>query len=336
TGLLLAVLLSWLGSRRLYRPIHRLVALVREPRRDAASMEQDIGYGDSANHPGSRKQDRSTGYDGDEMGYIESRWRDMSDEKQAIQAELKRAYPSLRAGFLMQLVNGHYHMLSEEELMERMAGFGWPLNAGDRIAVLLLQIGRLSSPERRFRENEEQLMTFAAANVAQEFVQGKIQQAEVINFQDTTVAILIPCPAWETPQQTKEQLLTLARELAQMLRSLLKLQAVICYGGPDRVQEVPVLLSYLRGAIRHRDLKEDWQVMELADMLPAGGEAGSYPFSLEKELIQSVRLGHAEESAGRMEAFFRELTHRCVTEKAVQEGALQLLGSLLHTMMEAG
>jgi AraC-like DNA-binding protein len=314
-GLLLAILLSWMASRQIYRPIGRLVSVVR-------------AHTAQASEPGPGR---------DELAFIESRWKHLTQESKELETRLELAYPSLRAAFLMQLVQGHFYSLSEAETRSRMAGFGWP-SESQWFVLLLVQTSGFSKEGRRFYETEEQLVTFAAANIAQELVGTRSHQAEIINFQDLTVGILLSCPMDQTKQQVKEELYWLADDLVRTISSLLKMQTAACIGHvTSQVREIPQQLPYLRNAIRYRDLKEDCQVLDLEDMLPTAHHAKiSYPFELEKELVQVIRMGQSEQAMRHIESFIEELVREAGSEKHLQEGCLQVLGSILHTMLETG
>jgi len=312
-GLLIAVLLSWVASNRIYRPIGRLVNVMRDHNQKAA-------------------QDNP----GDELEFIESQWKHLSQESKALESRLEQAYPSLRTAFLMQLVQGHFYSLSEAEIRGRMASFGWQPDS-QWFALLLVQITGFAKEGGRFLESEEQLATFAAANIAEEIVRTRSHHAEIINFQDMTVGVLLSYPMDRTKQQVKEELYLLSDDLVHTISSLLKMQAAICIGRlTSEVRDIPQLLPFLRNAIRYRDLKEDRQVLDLEEMLPSANQEVQYPFALEKELMQAIRMGQGEQSLQLIGRFVQELVSQSGNEKLLQEGAMQVLGSMLHTMLETG
>ncbi|MEK8131229.1 AraC family transcriptional regulator [Paenibacillus filicis] len=314
-GLLLAVLLSWMASKRIYRPIGRLFNVVR----------------DHSVHTSELWRDR------DELAFIESRWKHLNQESKELETRLEQAYPSLRAAFLMQLVHGHFYSLSEAETRSRMGSFGWQ-SESQWFVLLLVQTSGFAKQDGRFLESEEQLVTFAAANIAQELVRTRSHQAEIINFQDLTVGILLSYPMDRTKQQVKEELYWLSDDLVRTISSLLKMQTAVCIGHiTSQVREIPQLLPYLRNAIRYRDLKEDCQVLDLEEMLPTVHNSRiSYPFEMEKELMQVIRMGQSEQAMRHIHLFIGELVREAGSEKLLQEGSLQVLGSILHTMLETG
>ncbi len=310
-GLLLAVLLSWVASKRIYQPIMRLVNVIKDYKPTQESQ-------------------------GDELAFIEQEWRHLSQESRVLESKLDKAYPALRSAFLLQLVQGHFYSLSETELRGRMESFDWQTES-QWFVLLLVKISGLTKEDGRFLENEEQLATFAAANIAQEIVNTQTPNAEIMNFQDMTVGILLSYPMDRTKQQAKDELYLLANDLAQTISSLLKMQTTVCMGRlTANVQDLPQLLVFLRSSIRYRDLKADHQVLDLEEMLPSTNDDVHYPFALEKELMQAIRMGQSEQSLSLIESFVHELVRQSSKEKILQEGAMQVLGSMLHTMLESG
>ncbi|MDQ0891894.1 hypothetical protein QFZ81_006982 [Paenibacillus sp. V4I9] len=164
-GLLIAVLLSWFASKRIYQPIVRLVNVINDYKTTQESQE-------------------------DELAFIEREWKHLSQESRALELKLDQAYPALRSAFLLQLVQGHFYSLSESELRGRLESFDWKTES-QWFALLLVQITGFAKEDGRFLESEEQLVTFEAANIAQEMVRMRNQSAEIINFQDMTVGILL-------------------------------------------------------------------------------------------------------------------------------------------------
>ncbi|AOZ91784.1 AraC family transcriptional regulator [Paenibacillus crassostreae] len=383
-GMLLALLVAWLASHRLHRPIGRLVeilgsqflpadraagtaeksekekalsGLLRKTRISQRSKNGPGGTGiENAMHP----------YD--ELDYIETSWRGLADAKKEAEARLEHTYPELRSAFLIQLMQGHYQTLSERELLSRMERFGWSIHPDERLSVFLMQIGVLSTPESKFHEKDELLMTFAAANVAREFVEQRMKRAIVVNFQDSTAVVLIPysidesCVTAETDREYMHGLQssagkiqgdaaneesdgqplialwkTLAGELAGTVRSVLRLQTLVCIGSASEILEVPELLHSLRGALRHIPHDEDCRVLHLDEGMPdLVDEQSTYPLELERELLRCVKLGQIEEAAELTDEFIDELARRTASNPEMRNLTLRLLGSLLHTMMENG
>jgi AraC-like DNA-binding protein len=311
-GLIVACLLSWMASHRLYRPIRRLVRLVKNQKP----------------YPGTEV--------GDELDYIANQWNHLSEERKALETKLKQAYPSLRAAFMMQLVQGHIYSMKELEIRARLETFGWTCES-QGFVLMLAQVTGVAKAGNRFMENDEYLVSFAAANIAQEMVRSGSYQAEIINFQDLTVGILLSFPSERKKSQVKEELFSLAKDLVHTISSLLKMQTTISIGRlTTEIREIPEMLPFLQKAILYRDLKEQCQVLDLEEILPYTRQVVHYPFALEKELLQALRMGQSEQAMQLVEAFVSELVVHSGKEKLLKEGVMQVLGSVMHTLLETG
>ncbi|WP_433620595.1 helix-turn-helix domain-containing protein [Paenibacillus cellulositrophicus] len=311
-GFVVALLLSWLASKRIYHPIHRLVGLFHDERR--------------APDPPS-----------DEIGFLEKQWRHLNRESRELREKLEQAQPWMRSSFLLHLIQGHYYSFTEEELRERMNAYGWSMD-GKRFLLVLLQVTGLSRLQGRFTDGDAQLVSFAAANIAQELTAARGEQADIVNFQDLSVGILLSFGREEPEEAARGSAFQLAASLAETICAVLKVQSTILIGRPlPRIADLPESLRHLRQAARYRDVQEETQILSLEDLLPSmGREAVPYPFGAEKEVKQAIRMGLPEEAAAAVQSFVEILVQEGGKEMFVQDGALQLLGSIQHAILEAG
>ncbi len=339
-GMGLALVLAWFASRRLHRPIRQLAEALGEADgsvglvgpKITSSVKRKSAAADADGLPSNRTSSDVRPYD--ELRSIENSWKGLADAKREAERRLEQTYPELRAGFLLQWMQGHYRSLREGELLSRLERFGWRIEQRERLAVFLLRVGVLSPPESQFREEDELLMTFAAANVTREFIDGRCERAEIVNFHDGSVAVLVPVS--ETDIGEKAAMKETSKDMADTLRAVLRLRTVLCTGEAAGIMDVPELLQALRSALRGVPATEPCRVLHLDELLPGSGGGTAYPFALEKELLQEVRLGRTDEAGRLLREFIARLSERTSSESELHEGALQLLGSLLHEMLENG
>ncbi|WP_165452155.1 helix-turn-helix domain-containing protein [Paenibacillus thalictri] len=310
-SLLLALLLSWFASNKLYRPIQRMVQLA------GANTPDSIGSGD-------------------ELELVERRWRHITRESEELQHRLDRAKPMLKEGFLLQFVQGHLQSLSEEETFEQMKSFGWrPEGCGYQL--LLIQLRGLSPLlQDRFLPGDEPLITFAAANIAEEVVGQKYEHFGVINFRDLSVGVLIPLsPAGEL--QHHRDTYQLAQDMLGALHQTLKLQITVSIAKfAPAASEVATAFEQAKQALSYRRVDHDNEILAAWELLPIGEEPVFYPFELEKTIIQTIRVGRMEEAMALIETFYGELQRHTAKEGPVQQGMQQLLGAMLHLVMQTG
>lgn len=311
-GFVLALLLSWLASKRMYSPISRLVSLFRDNRRL------------SEPNP-------------DEIGFLENEWRHLYQESHELRDKLEKARPGLRSSFLLHLIQGHYYYLNEDELRGRMSGFGWTVN-GKSFLLILFQVTGLGRQQGRFEENDVQLVSFAAENLAQELIAGLGEEADTINFQDMSVGILLSFNKEEPEETVRGRVFNLVNSLAQASSAVLKFHSTILIGTPMmRITDIPGSLQQLRQVVRYREVREGNQILSLEELLPGlTGDTVPYPFAAEKEVTQAIRMGLKDEVYDAIQIFMETLVREGSKEMFIQDGAVQLLGSIQHAILETG
>lgn len=311
--LLLAGTLSWFASRRLYSPIEKLIHKLNIHRSASAVRNRN------------------------EFELIEAQWNNLSRESQILQTRLDQQLPFLREGFLLQLLQGYMVPFNEKELRDRMQHYGWD-PANRQFVILLVQLFGFSKLEGRFSEGDEGLVTFAAANIVEELVRRSVIDADVINFHDLSVGVLVFLPASGDVGRRKEQLTAFSEEIIKAIEDIIKLHVTVTISrSTDSVRLVPVIYEEARMAFRFRYLQESSQIIDL-EKLDEDGRLHDfdYPFDLEKEILYSLRMGDEEEACARIEAFIRHLTGTYANEGMLKQGVLQLLGSMLHIVLQSG
>lgn len=310
-SLLLGGILSWLTSLKIYTPIDRLVHLLGADRffsKSAADYH-------------------------DEFNFIERQWLHLTRESLALQNKLEQQLPYVKEGFLLQLVQGFLYSHTEEELLERMRSFGWDVD-GRQFLVLHVQLTGFENLEGRFSPGDEGLVTFAAANIIFELAESRFEQANMINFHDLSLGLLILHPEGQ-PYQA--ELKALSNELMQAISRLLKLQVSVTIGKPSTsVVQLHAHYEEVREALIYRNFVSENQIIDLESLEADVTNELRYPFALEREIIQMIRTGHEQEAQSFIAAFLDALLERGAKEIDVQQSMLQLLGSILHAIRQAG
>lgn len=313
-GLLAAIVLSWFVSNRVYQPIRHLMALF-------ARGEEPAGAAEARN----------------EVEFIVRKWNLLSSERERLQEQLKLHMPGMREGFLLQLVQGHLYSLTEAELHRRMEQLDWELDGKSftAVAVRLLGFSRLSG---RFREGDEPLVTFAAANIAKELAVQRFGQAEAINFQNLTIGLLLIHDSALPERRIAEMLDALAGELTSALNQWIKMNVLIGLGATaSSVSELPSVLESAVQTTQFGDLDEGNQIRTVGDYsLAEEGAKWVYPFAVENDLLQSLRSGNEPHSAEALRRFVRTIHEHGGNEFHVRQALLQLLGNLQFALLKMG
>ncbi|WP_379240013.1 helix-turn-helix domain-containing protein [Paenibacillus sp. GCM10023248] len=311
-ALLLAALLSWLASRRIYLPVKRLVTMLG-------------GHGGGAVWAGQ----------GDEFTLIEKQWQHMHKESLELNTKLAEQLPHVKDSFLHQLLHGYMYAYSEEDLLRRMEQFKWDVR-NRHFVVLHVQLIGMASVDGTFRNGDEGLVTFAAVNMIKELAAQHFEQCDTLNFHDLTAGLLLILPEH---RPAKEAVEAFSDELTASINRILKMRVTMAFSRPvARISDIPHEFERAKQAVSYRNFENVNQIIDMEQGIMEGDAKAEpqYPFSLERELIQALRTGREEESFELLEAFLKALSCQGAKEIDVQQGMLHLLGNVQHAIMVSG
>ncbi|TLS49620.1 AraC family transcriptional regulator [Paenibacillus antri] len=311
SGVLLALLLSWLASRRVYSPVERL-------------MKRLSGDKTGAFHPQAV----------DEFQFLERQWNHLTNESLSLRNRLDEQRSHVRAGFLLQLLQGHLNSYSEHDLKERVKLYGW--NVDDHVFhIVHIQLTGYDVLTERFAHGDESLVTFAASNIIEELSAERFEQFSVVNFHDLTVGLLVMSPS-DTP--VSERLHALGEEITKAVNRIIKMQVTITISGKiGGIRHVPDMFIEVERATGYRKFVNQNQLIDM-EHLPtdSGTDEIGYPFALERDVIHAMRNGNREEAERLITLFLEESRSGRGTEIHVQQSMLQLLGSIQHAILQSG
>ncbi|WP_296979073.1 AraC family transcriptional regulator [Thermobacillus sp. ZCTH02-B1] len=304
----LAAILAWLASLRIYSPIRRLVALFAGGRGAPA---------------------------GDEFTLIEREWLDLNRERAELHNRIREQLPFVKHGFLHQLLQGHLHAYSEADLRRRMERL-LPGTEGSRFVIVYVRLIGPLGGEGKFREGDEGLVSFAAANLLEELAAPRFPRSETIHFHDMSAGVLLFVPPGFSLMEVIE---AFCGEAAARINRILHLHAVFAFGEPvERIRDVPLAFERARQAAGRRLMDRANQIIRMERELADEDAAAElrYSFALERELIHALRTGDEAGARAHLAAFLDSLCGGGAKEIDVQQGMLQLLGLMQHAMMASG
>jgi AraC-like DNA-binding protein len=309
-GLLVALVLSYLASRELYRPLNSLVQFLRT---------------------GKGKVEGSG-----EFAYIAEEWSSLSKESESLHQQLDIQLPQLRESFLLQLLQGRFDWMREEEMLERLHAYGWERGTG-LFGLMVIELHGLSEDDGGFSVGDEQLVTFAAANIAAEIARNRLKHVDVINFQDMSVGLLLRLPLSEPAEEVRQTQEQLAEDLNNGLHSILKIGVTVCIGlATHSISSISNLMEETRIAMKYKQWGEDQQILKMDELLPQGPHSIIYPFETEKQILQLLRIGAAVELDEMLDLFYNELAEAAATELQIRHGLQLLLGNMLNMIVHSG
>jgi AraC-like DNA-binding protein len=307
-ALLLAAILAWLASIRIYSPVKRLVALFGGGRPDPPE---------------------------DEFTLIEREWLDLNRERLELHHRIAEQLPFVKHGFLHQLLQGHLHAYSEADLRRRLERL-FPGTEGCSFVVVYVRLIGLLGGEGKFRDGDEGLVSFAAANLLEELAASRFARSETIHFHDMSAGVLLLVPPDASGADGIE---AFCGEAAARIHRMLHLHAVFAFGEPlPRIKDVPLAFERAKQAAGRRLLDNVNQIIRMEREMADEDAAAElrYSFALERELLHALRIGDADGALVHLEAFLASLCDGGAKEIDVQQGMLQLLGQVLHAMMTSG
>jgi AraC-like DNA-binding protein len=311
-GLLLALVLSWMGSRRIYSPLDRLF----------------------------RKLSGGHGREGhrNEFEWIEMKWDSLTKEGENLRSRLDLQLPVLREGFLMQLVQGYLFELTEANVKERLKQFDLDMES-KQIGAMVVQMRGLNWEKgARFSQGDEELVVFAVGNIAKELGENMGVPCDILNFHDLSLGLFLTMPQEWSSERSKARMRDFGNEMLQIIQKILKLQAVIVMGNTTtQISHVPYLFEETRQLLNYWDLKDTNELIDVVQFHKTSSQlAFPYNFMLEKELIHAIRIGSEEEAVKLVRQFMDELTSAGLKKLVIQQGINQLLGSIQHNMLQSG
>ncbi|WP_078546766.1 helix-turn-helix domain-containing protein [Litchfieldia alkalitelluris] len=310
SALILAFCMSWFASYRIYTPIKNLVNKF---------IEEDLS-----------KQTKIK----DEFSLIEERWTQMSQKSHLLQSQLSEHLLEIRSSFIVQLNQGFLYHHSEEDLRKRMESYGWNLTNQSFVA-LDIQMTGMYSENFGFSNNDESLVSFVANNIIEEIGDEFFEQFTVIKFPDLSVGILVLYPKND---KIDEKLHEFANKITKTINQILKMQVTITISeSTENVKRISYIFEQVITGKRFRTFENSNQIIDLKSKEHTKKiNELHYPFSIEKEVIQAIRMGQVEEVTELVSVFLQELTEDGVNEVNIKHGVVQLYSSIQHEILHSG
>ncbi|MFS0637660.1 AraC family transcriptional regulator [Mesobacillus foraminis] len=308
TGLLLSVLMAWLASRKIYAPVENLLKVFTDE--DHALRNQTS----------------------DEFQIIKDKWRTLFQESQQLHEQVKNYGPELSQGFLTQLIQGHLSHYNEEGLRERLESFGWETE-NLHYLIMDVQLTGLEDIQGRFEASDEGLITFVASNIAEELAKTKFNKVHIMNFHDLSMGLFI---VENKNLSIDKELLEFGEELTNAINQILNMKVSITIGRKtESLTEIPYLFEEVKQGKYFRTFENQNQIINLQDFQHKRNEY-YYPFTIEKEIVQALRVEEKENINDLIRQFIEELVMRKMKENEIQTGIIQLFSSIQGEILHSG
>ncbi|MGY2643341.1 AraC family transcriptional regulator [Bacillus inaquosorum] len=305
--IILAVCMTWYASKKIYRPIQQLLGLFTG---------------------GEKKTWQASGQD--EFKWIEKRWHDLSLESRKLQEQLLRQTPHMKKSFLQHLLQGDFYYDNEESLRSRMEEAGW--NIGENVFhVLDLQVTGLRCEKSIFRAGDEQLAVFTLTNLAEELAAKRCFHPSILDIGRLSVTVLV---MKTNSSDLKEYVTELACQFGDVTG--LSLTGTMSRKA-DRVTEIPALFQDVKSGKSRRQFANRHQVIDLqADFPQDEQSAPYYPFELEKQIVQAIRLERKQEAEELIRVCMEELAEKAAIDRHVHSALIQLFSRIQEDILHSG
>ncbi|MDQ0257349.1 AraC-like DNA-binding protein [Evansella vedderi] len=309
-GLIVALVMSWFASKRIYSPIAKLMK----------QLDTDDKWNSNKNE--------------DEFYLIEQKYKELSKESMSLQNRLSTQLPQLKNSFLLQLIQGYLYHYSEQELHDRMKHYGWKVE-NHTFVVMDIQVLGLHESKATFLNRDESIAASAVSNIIEEVAQHRFKQFNVVNFYDLSTGLLIVYPSEEKVRKSLHQF---AEKAMEVLNKVLQMQVTITISNPDKkIKRIPYLFEEVRQGKQYRNFENENQIIDLQNLDQSNQfDQIHYPFEIEKEILQAIRIGQIDESERLIRDFIEELKSKGRKEINIQPGITQLFGSIQHEIMHSG
>ncbi|MBB3108102.1 AraC-like DNA-binding protein [Paenibacillus phyllosphaerae] len=293
--MLFTLLLAWFGSRKMYRPIHSLYAML-------------------TSIPSTEKENKPSG----ELQVIGERVDYLIRNQSAIMNELKGQQIQLREFFMQKLFSGTIQPVDFEEKLN-LYDLTKPWQA---MCVVAIQIDSLK--DTRFEESNRDLLMFAISNIVSELIVPEQRLVPIVKS-DCQVTLI-----GSSKEGFKEQIFGLCDEIQKAIVQYLEIKVSIGISRSfSSIAEAQQGLHEALTSLKYRVGLGQESILFIEDVQPQKSNFNEYPYAGEQALLDAIRAGNEEQSEIALQQFIRELFQPKSQPRDYQLTLLRLLTDLL-------
>jgi two-component system, response regulator YesN len=311
-AILLAVAAAALyGSRRMYRPIGKLLEMVTGIKRSA---QEELP------RPGR-----------DELEFIKTSIQSLVVSRDRVEQQMLGQASHLKEFFVLKLLTGQ---ITENDYILRSAMDGFP-EKWSHLGVLALQVDNLQ--DTRYNEEDRELLLYAVGNIAQEVLpaSNRFPPITVQYSQVTIVAVQA-----DTPEQAKAAFYTFAEAIKHHAGQVLQLKASIGISSPfTNIRETVKAYGESLTALKARIRLGAEMIVHYGDIEPLP-PADCYEYShlrvLEERLVYAIREMQAASASEILRQYLSAMLFKEGAFHAHQPLLLQLASRVLQIAQDHG
>ncbi|MFE5321802.1 helix-turn-helix domain-containing protein [Paenibacillus sp. NPDC056579] len=303
--LVVALFISYLGSRKMYKPIRSLYEVVRNAP-EAASMTTVS----------------------DEFEFMNERFSRLLSQEHLLLQEMQGQSHQIKEYFVFKLFQSD---TAKAEIHDRLAMFGHPLGWSD-MCVMAIQIDTLAGT--RYQEQDRDLLMFALNNIVSELVAAESRLLPVV-MGDSQVTLLGSSES--DAKQFKTYLDSMAQHIMHMIDRYLELKISI---GFSRVftdfKHIRDAYREALTALKYRMKLGEESILFIEEVQPEQGVPQYYPDALEQQLLDALKLADREQAEQLLPQLIASIAADERTHEAYFMSFVRLLLQILQAVKDAG
>lgn len=313
--LILTVLLAFISSKNIYKPIYSIIQLIKKRSENCTSEINN------------NSKDMSTG----EISFISGSLVNAYKEKELLQNKLIETLPVFKERFLYSLTRSNfYDSLSYNDIIEKIDFLGVKISI-KKLLLLILEIERFQISETDVEKN-----CFEKLRII-EILRKKISlryNMEISEVQEDKFMIIINCEKDEI-----ENTLSYAHELIEELKNDMNIMVTIgvgqyCYD----ILDLPKSYLDAEEALKHKIVVGCNEVIYINDIKLNNIQQFHYPKQIEIKLNDYIRNGDKESAISAFEQIIKNIRTQdeYLHYSQAQRVFIQLLTSVISTVYTLG
>ncbi|MED3647645.1 helix-turn-helix domain-containing protein [Halalkalibacterium halodurans] len=304
--LLLSLLYSWVGSRRIYRPVQELYQMI------TATFSA-----------GSAKKPPK-----DEFELIHAHIHNVLDLNNELEEKLQGQIKQLKQFFVLNLIKGH---MSPSEIETKYETFQYPKDWG-QLHVLTLQIDSLEGT--KYAKEEKDVLLFSINNLVETLIP-EVERLTPALLNNTVVLILLTNVDHEQKRDgfVREKAEAIMNEVRQQLDISVSIGVSLPYDDITKTQE-----AYDEGieALKYRIKLGCQSVIFFSNLAHTHSFHTYYPKQQENELFDALKLGDKSNVKDHLDALIDGIFQKDLHPSQYQISLLRLLNNTIQLLQTLG
>lgn len=303
--LLLAVLISFAGSQRMYSPVQRLYrSLFAQPDKERERI--------------------------DEFHMIHEGFSRMRNDQVQMADQLRNHKRQLEEYYVFKLIRGD---IKPSEISEKLGLLDLDMMKSKRMMVMTIQMDTLKGT--RYSDRDSDLLLFAINNMVGDLIPPH-QRLVPIVVQSSLVTLIFD--EAKSTEEFRTTIYMLAKKIQDEVEHYLSLRISIglsrSYGG---LKDAHRACKEAMDALKYRVMYGQKTILHIEDVQPAQQIVTTeYPKELERQLFDAIKTTDREKVQLLLDAFFEEISGQYQNNNDYQIAVTRFFVNLIRLLQESG